>query len=88
METLAWIIYCILSVLDAILLISAIMSWIPEARESKLYELVEKILSPFLNPIRKLLERFEFVRRCPLDLSFLVLVIIVHVLSNLIWVIV
>ncbi len=88
METLAWIIYCILSVLDVILLVSAIMSWIPEARETKLYELVERILSPLLNPIRRLLERFEFIRRCPIDLSFLVLVIIVRVLSDLVWVIV
>ena len=88
METLAWIIYCILSVLDVILLISAIMSWIPEARDRKIYEVVERILSPLLTPIRKLLDRIEFVRRCPIDLSFLVLVIIVQVLSNLVWVIV
>jgi YggT family protein len=88
METLAWIIYSALSVLDVLLLISAVMSWIPEARDSKLYETVEKILSPLLTPIRKLLYRFEFVRRCPIDLSFLVLVIIVQVLSNLVWVIV
>jgi YggT family protein len=85
METLAWIIYCILSVLDVIILISAVMSWIPEARNSRLYELIEKILSPLLTPIRKLLYCIEFVRRCPIDLSFLVLVIIVQVLSNLVW---
>lgn len=88
MQTLAWIIYSILSVLDVLLLVSAIMSWIPEARGTRLYESINRILSPLLTPIRSFLSRFEFVRRCPIDLSFLVLVIIVQVLSNAVWLIV
>lgn len=78
------VIYYLLGVLDLIMLISAICSWIPAARESKFYMVLEKILYPFLHPIRLLLDKFEWTKKVPIDLSFLTLIIISSVLQNLI----
>ncbi|MBQ7907326.1 MAG: YggT family protein [Clostridia bacterium] len=76
------IIYHLLDAFSMLMLVSAILSWIPPARESKFYAVIERIIGPILNPIRRFLFRFEWVRRCPIDLSFLVLVLIVGLASS------
>ncbi len=83
------IIYRVLSLLlygfDLLLLLHAICSWVPEWRMSKVYIYSSRIIDPFLNPIRKFMWRFDFARRCPIDLSFIVLVLITRGLDRLIW---
>ena len=83
------IIYRVLSLLlygfDLMLLLHAICSWVPEWRMSKVYIFSNKIVEPLLQPIRKFMWRFDFARRCPIDLSFIVLVLITRGLDRLIW---
>ena len=80
------IIYYILDAFSLLMLVSAILSWIPAARESKFYGVIEKIIGPILTPIRKLLFKIEWVRRCPIDLSFLALILIINLASNCIYI--
>lgn len=80
------IIYYLLDAFSLLMLVSAILSWIPPARESKFYAFIEKIIGPILNPIRRFLFRFEWVRRCPIDLSFLALVLIISLASNCVYI--
>ena len=74
------IIYKVLSTLlygfDLLLLAHAICSWVPEWRSSKVYYISCKIVDPILKPIRKFMWRFDWVRRLPIDISFLVLVLL------------
>lgn len=83
------IIYRVLSLLlygfDLMLLLHAICSWVPEWRMSKVYIYSSRIIDPILSPIRKFMWRFDFARRCPIDLSFIVLVLITRGLDRLIW---
>lgn len=70
---------------DLLLLVHAICSWVPEWRISKVYIYSSRIIDPILSPIRKFMWRFDFARRCPIDLSFIVLVLITRGLDRLIW---
>ena len=86
MEAL-WIIYRTLSLLiyafDFLLLVNAVCSWVPEWRMSKVYMLSSRIIDPILAPIRKLMLRFDWARRCPIDLSFIVLVLLTRLIDKL-----
>ena len=77
------IIYKVLATLlygfDLLLLAHAICSWVPEWRSSKVYYISCKIVDPILKPIRKFMWRFDWARRLPIDLSFLVLVLLTRV---------
>ena len=78
-------IYSILNTFNLLLFIMAICSWFPQARQSKFYTTMEKIVSPLLRPIRSLLNRSEMIRNCRIDLSFLFLVLLVSLAERLIY---
>ena len=89
MEAL-WIIYRTLSLLlyafDFLLLVHAVCSWVPEWRMSKVYMLSSRVVEPILSPIRRFMWRFDWARRCPIDLSFIVLVLLTRLLDKmLVW---
>ncbi len=87
MDTALWIIYRVLSILlyafDFLLLVRAVCSWVPDFRSSKVYNLSFAITEPILKPVRKLMWKFDWARRCPLDLSFLVVVILTRAADGL-----
>lgn len=77
-----YLINSLLYVFDIVLLVRAVCSWFPSSRESAVYRIAYTITEPILRPIRDLLFRIEWVRRCPIDLSFLVVILLVNVLSG------
>ncbi len=79
------VISSLLSVFELCLLIRAICSWIPSARDSRIYDFFFKITEPILRPIRDVMMRWEFARRCPIDLSFLVVIILISVMQRLVY---
>ena len=74
----------ILSVFELLLFARAICSWIPSTRNTRVYDFLYRATEPFLRPIRDVMMRWEFARRCPIDLSFLLLVILVSVAQSLV----
>ncbi len=60
----------VLYFLDFAMLARALLSWAPFDEENRLVGLLYMITEPFIFPVRSLLERFEFFRSFPLDLSF------------------
>ena len=73
----------LLSILQGLMLVMALMSWIPQLRQSKLYGTISMLLEPLLMPIRKLLWRIPALRTFPLDLSFLLLWLLISLVSGL-----
>ena len=76
LSVIFYVIYSLLSIYEIVLFVRAICSWSSYFRESRVYELAFKLTEPVLRPIRDLMFRIDFVRRCPIDLSFLVLVLL------------
>ena len=65
-------------IFDLLLLVRAVCSWVPSFRESVVYRASYTVTEPILRPIRDLLYKIEWVRRCPIDLSFLVVVLLIQ----------
>lgn len=79
-----YVISIILDIFDFLLLVRAVCSWVPSFRNSIVYRLSYTVTEPILRPVRDLLFRFEWVRRCPIDISFLVVILLVSCLSNVV----
>lgn len=77
-----YILSSLLYVFDLFLLVRAICSWVPSFRESMIYRLTYTVTEPILRPVRDLLYNWEWARRFPIDLSFIVVVLLVNALSS------
>ncbi|WPM32397.1 YggT family protein [Hydrogenobacter sp. T-2] len=69
----------LINLLILLIFIHAIGSWIPKVRESKLYEVLDSLISPILNPIRRVLPSTGGFDFSPLVLLF-ILYLIKHLL--------
>ena len=76
----------IVLLLDAVqlmMLIRAILSWFPpNSKENVIRNFVYTVTEFFIAPVRAFLDRFDWVRRTPLDISFLVTSILLSLLST------
>ena len=76
----------IVLLLDAVqlmMLIRAILSWFPpNSKENVIRNFVYTVTEFFIAPVRAFLDRFDWVRRTPLDISFLVTYILLSLLST------
>lgn len=87
--TAIYIVYRVLSILlyglDLLLLVRAICSWVPNFRDSMVYNLSYTVTEPLLKPLRKLMWKMDWARRCPFDLSFLALCILTSLAERLLF---
>ena len=72
----------ILRAFEFALLVRAVMSWIMPGDANRFTEFVYGITEPVIAPVRRLLFRVDFCRRCPVDLSFLVVLMLVEILRG------
>ncbi|MBO5092422.1 MAG: YggT family protein [Clostridia bacterium] len=72
------ILMSLLSVLQTVLIVRAICSWIPPVRNSKFFGFLQTITEPLLAPIRALLHKISWLRNLPIDFSLLVLFIMIE----------
>lgn len=73
----------LLDIFSFLMLIRAILSWIIQPGTENTFILVLHKLTDFVvEPVRSVLERFDFVNRIPLDISFLVAYMLVQMLSG------
>lgn len=61
-----------LTAIEALMLIRAILSWLPVDEESTLANFVYMMTEPIVMPVRLVLERFDSIRNMPIDISFFV----------------
>ena len=73
----------LISLLQTLMLIMALMSWIPQLRQSKLYYAISMIVEPVIDPFRRLLYKIPGMDRFPLDLSFLAAYMALSLLAGL-----
>ena len=68
-----------------IMLIRAILSWFPPAdgRGGVIRNFVYTVSEFFVAPVRAFLDRFDWVRRTPIDISFLVTFLLLSFLQTI-----
>ena len=74
--------YCLEAVL-LIMLIGAVLSWI-RPRPNRFTDFINEFTATLCFPIRQLLMRFEFVRMCPLDISFMITWFVILLMQRLV----
>ena len=73
----------LINLLQTLMLIMALMSWIPQLRQSRLYYAISMIVEPVIDPFRRLLYKIPGMDRFPLDLSFLAAYMALSMLAGL-----
>ena len=73
----------LINLLQTLMLIMALMSWVPQLRQSKIYYAISMIVEPVIDPFRRLLYKIPGMDRFPLDLSFLAAYITLDILMGL-----
>ncbi|MCS6998467.1 MAG: YggT family protein [Aquificaceae bacterium] len=68
----------LINLLIILILLHAIGSWIPRVRESKPYELLDRLVSPLLEPIRKIAPP-----TAGFDVSPLILLLLLYLIKHL-----
>ena len=81
-KVIAYTLIYLLSLFEIVLVVRAICSWVPYFRESRVSRIANTISEPIIAPIRNMLMNISFVRRCPIDHSFLVLYIFIRIASS------
>ncbi len=61
-----------LTAIEALMLIRAILSWLPVDEDSPLGYFVYMMTEPIVMPVRMVLERFDSIKSMPIDISFFV----------------
>ena len=73
----------LINLLQTLMLIMALMSWIPQLRQSRLYYAISMIVEPVIDPFRRLLYKIPGMDRFPLDLSFLAAWMVLSLLAQM-----
>ncbi len=69
------LLHILIELLIILVFIHALGSWIPQIRESKLYELLDRIVEPMLRPIRQVLPHMGGIDISPMILIFILILI-------------
>ncbi|WP_457601466.1 YggT family protein [Hydrogenivirga sp.] len=69
------VVHLLIQLLIILVFIHALGSWFPQIRESRFYELVDRIVEPMLRPIRQVLPYMGGVDISPMILIFILVVI-------------
>jgi YggT family protein len=77
------IVSLIIFVLQLLMMARAILSWLPFDDDSALQRFLFVTTEPFIQPVRALLEKINFLSGFPIDLSFLVTYILLTLISSL-----
>lgn len=76
-------IHIFLSIEQLLFLARAILSWLFFAEDGALINFLYAMTEPLIMPIRALLNRFETIENLPIDISFLVTVMLMSVVQVL-----
>ncbi len=73
----------LISVLQTLMLVMALMSWVPQLRQSRIYYMIATVVEPVIDPFRRLIYKIPGMDRFPLDLSFLSAWMVLSLLSGM-----
>jgi YggT family protein len=70
--------------IQVLIFVYVILSWIPQARNSKWGNILSMFVEPIFSPVRKLLSRIESIKMLPIDLSPIVAWFLLSILQGII----
>lgn len=76
--------YYVAGFMQILIFVYVILSWFPQARNSKWGYMLSVFVEPIISPVRNLLGRFESLRMLPIDLSPIAAWLILDIIQGLI----
>ncbi len=73
----------LIQVLQTLMLVMALMSWVPQLRRSKVYYMISMVVEPIIDPFRRLIYKIPGMETFPLDLSFLAAWMVLSLLGGM-----
>jgi YggT family protein len=74
----------VIEVMKYAIFISVLMSWIPQARESKFAEVLRQLTEPVLGPVRKLTSKAMGGKPMMLDFSPLIAIVLLELIGGIV----
>lgn len=71
----------LIELISLLLLVRAVLSWIPPVRDTKIYAVIGMLTEPFLMPFRLLFDRLGIGQGFFIDLSFLATVLTLQLIA-------
>ena len=75
----------LITALQYIMFFTAIASWIPQLRGSRLTQTLYMLTEPIVSPFRQLLRRIPAMQTFPLDMSFLLAYLVLSMLRSMLY---
>ena len=73
----------VIEIITLLMFIRAILSWFPVAdRSSRFMSFLYMVTEAVISPVRRLLDRFEALKRFPIDVSFLATYLLLHLIQS------
>lgn len=64
--------------LEVLLFIRAVISWIPDAENTKFGVLIDRLTEPLISPFRALVSKSAITQSIMIDISFIVVIVILE----------
>lgn len=68
-----------IDIIEIFLLIRALMSWFPKIGDNRFGEFVYNFTEPFLEPFRVIINKSKALEGLPIDLAFLVAIVVLEI---------
>ncbi len=75
--------FWLISLIQAMMMVRAIMSWFFLPEESSVLRVLTVLTEPFILPVRALLQRIDALASLPIDISFMVTFFLLSLLQTL-----
>ena len=72
----------IIEIITLLMFVRAILSWFPVVdRSSNIMRFIYMVTAAVISPVRKVIDKLGFARNFPIDISFLVTYLILHLIQ-------
>ena len=75
-------VHCFLTALQFAMIIRAVLCWFVPGGDNPVMNFLISVTEPVIFPVRALLDRFESLRRFPIDISFFVTFILLSIIQS------
>lgn len=75
------VVYLAVVLMSFMIMLRAIMSWFITDDDNRIYNFLIAVTEPLIIPIRSILERFEFFRQLPIDMSMFFTMLILSIIQ-------
>ncbi|MCL2096586.1 MAG: YggT family protein [Oscillospiraceae bacterium] len=83
LNILAALVVAVLYAMQFLMFGRAIMSWFSPDEDNKVAQFLYFVTEPFVYPIRKVMQKFDFFNNMPIDMSFMAAIIILIIFTNI-----